>query len=32
MFWQGPRTIIKWFSTQFALDLLRLFMIRPPLN
>ena len=32
MFWQGPRTIIKWFSTQFALDLLRLFMIRPPLH
>ena len=32
MFWQGPRTIIKWFSTQFALDLLRLFIIRPPLN
>jgi nicotinamide-nucleotide amidase len=22
-FWQGPRTIIKWFSTQFALDMLR---------
>jgi len=21
--WQGPRTIIKWFSTQFALDMLR---------
>lgn len=32
MLWQGPRTIIKWFSTQFALDLLRLFIIRPPLN
>jgi nicotinamide-nucleotide amidase len=32
MFWQGPRTNIKWFSTQFALDLLRLFMIRPPLH
>lgn len=32
MFWQGPRTIIKWFSTQFALDLLRLFIIRPPLH
>jgi nicotinamide-nucleotide amidase len=28
MFWQGPRTIIKWFSTQFALDLLRVFMMR----
>ncbi|HEU4523312.1 MAG TPA: nicotinamide-nucleotide amidohydrolase family protein, partial [Thermoanaerobaculia bacterium] len=27
-FWQGPRTIIKWFSTQFALDLLRLFIQR----
>lgn len=23
MLWQGPRTIIKWFSTQWALDLLR---------
>lgn len=23
LFWQGPRTIIKWFSTQFALDMLR---------
>ena len=23
MLWQGPRTIIKWYSTQFALDLLR---------
>ena len=23
MFWQGPRTIIKWFSTQQALDMLR---------
>lgn len=32
MFWQGPRTIVKWFSTQFALDLLRLFIIRPPLH
>ena len=28
MFWQGPRTIIKWFATQFALDLLRVFIIR----
>jgi nicotinamide-nucleotide amidase len=28
MFWQGPRTIIKWFSTQFALDLLRLHIVR----
>lgn len=27
-FWQGPRTIIKWFSSQFALDMLRLFMTR----
>ena len=27
-FWQGPRTIIKWFSSQFALDLLRIFMLR----
>lgn len=23
LLWQGPRTIIKWFSTQWALDLLR---------
>lgn len=23
MLWQGPRTVIKWFSTQWALDLLR---------
>ena len=23
LFWQGPRTIIKWFSTQQALDMLR---------
>ena len=28
MFWQGPRTVIKWFSTQFALDLLRVFISR----
>ena len=21
--WQAPRTLVKWFSTQFALDLLR---------
>ncbi|MCU1245058.1 MAG: CinA-like protein [Acidobacteria bacterium] len=26
--WQGTRPIIKWFSTQTALDLLRLFMRR----
>ena len=23
LFWQGPRTIVKWYSTQQALDLLR---------
>jgi hypothetical protein len=23
LLWQGPRTIIKWYSTQQALDLLR---------
>lgn len=23
LLWQGPRTIVKWFSTQWALDLLR---------
>lgn len=23
LLWQGPRTVIKWFSTQWALDLLR---------
>ena len=28
LFWQGPRTIIKWFSTQWALDLLRRSMLR----
>ena len=27
-FWQGPRTIIKWFSTQFALDMLRRAILR----
>lgn len=27
-FWQGPRTIIKWFSTQFALDMLRRSILR----
>ena len=26
--WQGPRTIIKWFSTQFALDMLRRSILR----
>jgi nicotinamide-nucleotide amidase len=26
--WQGPRTIIKWFSTQFALDMLRRAILR----
>lgn len=25
--WQGPRTIIKWYSTQQALDLLRRFVL-----
>lgn len=28
LFWQGPRTIVKWFSTQTALDLLRKTMLR----
>ena len=28
LFWQGPRTIIKWFSTQWALDLLRRAMLQ----
>ncbi|HET8796867.1 MAG TPA: CinA family protein, partial [Thermoanaerobaculia bacterium] len=23
LLWQGPRTIIKWFSSQWGLDLLR---------
>jgi nicotinamide-nucleotide amidase len=23
LLWQGPRTIVKWYSTQQALDLLR---------
>jgi nicotinamide-nucleotide amidase len=27
LLWQGPRTIIKWFSTQGALDLLRRSML-----
>jgi nicotinamide-nucleotide amidase len=27
LLWQGPRTIIKWFSTQWALDLLRRAML-----
>lgn len=26
LFWPGPRTMVKWFSTQSALDLLRLFI------
>jgi nicotinamide-nucleotide amidase len=26
--WQGTRPIVKWFSTQTALDLLRLFILR----
>ncbi|MCU1228924.1 MAG: CinA-like protein [Acidobacteria bacterium] len=26
--WQGPRTIVKWFSTQSALDVLRLLIVR----
>jgi hypothetical protein len=25
--WHGPRTMVKWFSTQQALDLLRRFML-----
>ena len=27
LLWQGPRTIIKWFSTQWGLDLLRRSML-----
>jgi nicotinamide-nucleotide amidase len=28
LFWPGPRHVVKWFSTQSALDLLRLAMLR----
>ena len=28
LFWPGPRHVVKWFSTQSALDLLRLVMLR----
>lgn len=28
IFWQGPRQIVKWYSAQTALDLLRLFILR----
>ncbi|HEX6179002.1 MAG TPA: nicotinamide-nucleotide amidohydrolase family protein, partial [Thermoanaerobaculia bacterium] len=28
MFWPTTRTLVKWFSTQSALDMLRLFMLR----
>lgn len=28
MFWPAQRTLVKWFSTQWALDMLRLFIIR----
>ncbi|HEV7923435.1 MAG TPA: competence/damage-inducible protein A [Thermoanaerobaculia bacterium] len=28
LFWQGPRQIVKWFSTQTALDLLRKTLLR----
>lgn len=28
LLWQAPRTIIKWYSSQWALDLLRLHMLR----
>jgi nicotinamide-nucleotide amidase len=28
LFWQGPRQIVKWFSTQTALDLLRKTVLR----
>ena len=28
MFWPMPRTMFKWFASQFALDLLRLFILR----
>jgi len=30
LLWQGPRTIIKWYSTQQALDLLRRCILTPP--
>jgi nicotinamide-nucleotide amidase len=26
--WQGPRTVIKWYSTQQALDMLRRFLLK----
>ena len=29
LLWQGPRTMVKWFSTQWALDLLRKALINP---
>jgi nicotinamide-nucleotide amidase len=28
MFWPSTRTLVKWFSTQWALDMLRLFIMR----
>jgi nicotinamide-nucleotide amidase len=28
LLWQGPRAIIKWYSTQQALDMLRRVMLR----
>ncbi|HVS33282.1 MAG TPA: CinA family nicotinamide mononucleotide deamidase-related protein [Thermoanaerobaculia bacterium] len=28
MFWPSARTLVKWFSTQWALDMLRLFITR----
>jgi nicotinamide-nucleotide amidase len=30
LLWQGPRTIIKWYSTQQALDLLRRCILTGP--
>ena len=30
--WQGPRTVVKWYSTQQALDLLRRTLTRPAEN
>ena len=29
LLWQGPRTIVKWYSTQQALDLLRRAVLKP---
>jgi nicotinamide-nucleotide amidase len=29
LLWQGPRTTVKWYSTQMALDLLRRVILKP---